>query len=247
MPKYSKKVDLQKLGFRFNSKKPALIPYYLWYVDMIIEQDRKLRLVEETVLQLFSAGVTTYKEVATLLGLNDDEVFRRVLIDLFDAGFLSPGTDTAAVTDAGKSAVRDSLTRAQKVFESVPVLYDPYQNRFEWHDDEKLLPSSVANNPEYLVLPNTARLTHDEVKERHREFQGLLQRNSPSFLNGEGMKDLINLESVRYEVKYRRVDVEEWVNDKASDWVITQSDVELEEESQAFLQLEKEGLSILKR
>ena len=245
MPQYSKKADLKKLGFEFNYKKPALMPYYLWYVDMLIEQDRKLRLVEETILQLFSAGVATYDEVATLLGLGDDEIFRLALIDLIDASLLSPGADTAAVTNAGEIAVRDSLTRVQKVFESVPVLYDPYKDRFEWYSDD-LQPSALANNADYFLLPNTVRLTHDEVKERHKEFQGLLQKNSPSFLGEAVKKDLINLESIRYEVKYRCVDIEVWTKDSASDWVITQSDAELEEESQAFFQLEKEGLSILK-
>jgi hypothetical protein len=235
----SKKKEFEDAGFVLRDTVPVLLPYHVWYVDLLTEQDRRLRFVEETVLKLISAGLTERDSIATYMGLGSDEVFRLVLIDLLGQHLIKTIEDSLALTPKGERAVRDALTRIQRTYENVQIKYDPYDDTLSWFSGN-LLPPTVNSQGNFHVLPEVAKLTPDELKERHLEVQELVNQGVPVDAQNDKQKDLILMEPLRHELFYKRVNLEIW--SKAADlkWRLIQEDVELTTETKILLELEGE-------
>ncbi len=74
--------ELAGEGFERRVTIPAALAHWIWTVDLLFEQDRRLRLVDETVLRLVGAGVSDPDRIAELMGLSESEIIPGAIANL---------------------------------------------------------------------------------------------------------------------------------------------------------------------
>ena len=248
MSRFDRKTQLEASGFEHASSLPVAIPYQLWHATLLIEYDRKFRLAEEIVLKLIGTGVTDQKQLAQLLGLETDEAFRQILVDLLRGTYIRYRLEQLELTSLGQQAVINLTARAQKRFNDAQLLYDAYTDKFTWYGEVKLLSSDNVRAGGLNVLPDTTLLDGAGVATRYGDIQKLIERegvlNDPQ---PDRKKDLLLVEPVWSEPVYKRAEMEVWLNKNASsvDWRLLQGDLELFDETKAYRILEAEGVRVI--
>lgn len=246
MPFIGKKKELEDAGFHYQHTVDVLLPFHIWYVTLLLEYDRELRLLEETILKLIAVGLRDQRGIAIYMGLEEDEVYRLTLLDLLDQQLIRAGEAELALTSQGERAVRHALTRVQRTFDSVPLRYDPYRDQLGWYEEGSLLDASATGQDGVFTMPDVTTLTIDSMKERHPEIQHLIsQQGLPFDPDKTRQKDVILIDPLRYDVYFRRVALEVWEHSGVVGWRLVQGDVELHDEARAFRELEQEGIDIL--
>lgn len=116
------------------------LPVYLWRPTLLVWCDRKVRLLEETVLRLIRDGVTDAEDMARLLGLKDPSIVRRTIQELLVRGALNYGVHrTLHVTEViGRRLLEVALVKDERRFEGINVWMDPLTGRVTWPDEAEL-------------------------------------------------------------------------------------------------------------
>jgi hypothetical protein len=244
----NRRLHLEGAGYKPVASIPVYIPYQLWHLTLLVEYDRQLRLVEETSLQLVEAGVTDRHGLAELLGLEGDEAFRQVLIDLLRGTYLTYQQERLALTPLGRQVLMNARARVNRRFGGVAVLYDPFKDELGWYGEQKLLTGQTVRESGIKQLPEFAKLDMDGISARHQSVQELIERKGiPGDPSPEVKKDLLLIEPVYWENVYKRADLELWQGEapRPFDWRLLQVDLELLDETRAYKQLEDEGVRII--
>ena len=244
----NRKRHLEEAGYKPVASIPVYVPYQLWHLTLLVEYDRQLRLVEETSLQLVEAGVTDRHRLAELLGLEGDEAFRQVLIDLLRGTYLTYQQEHLALTPLGRQVLMNAKARVNRHFGGVAVLYDPFIDEFGWYGEQKLLTGQTVRESDIKPLPEVAKLDMDGISARHQSIQELIGRKGiPGDPSPEVKKDLLLIEPVYWENIYKRADLELWRGQvpHSFDWRLLQVDLELLDETRAYKQLEDEDVRII--
>lgn len=240
--------DLRDAAYELLDLVGVLIPYQLWHVVLVVEQERPLRLSEETVLRLVDAGLCDPREIGTAMGLRNDEVLRHVIVDLLRGSYLVMDDERLVLTPSGRRASRVARARVSQRLGGIDVLFDPYRDELGWYGEPKLLSISTARRSGVARLPVLARLDHEALRQRHVEVDGLIGRYGiPGDREPEVAKELVIIEPTGWDPVYKRADLEIWgrPSDRAISWRLVQGDIELRDETRGLRQLESEGVRII--
>lgn len=243
-----RKQDLEAAGFRHVATKPVALPYQVWYVNLLVEYDRELRLLEEETLKLIASGLHDRFIIAKLLGLEDDEAFRQVLVGLLHGTYASYHEEGLYLTTLGQSVLVKAKARISRLHEGVPLRFDPYRDEFTWYTGKTLLNISTVKKGGLSSLPEAAKLQADVLVERHTDVERLIRLTDiPNAPGTRTNVDLLLLEPLRDEPVYLRADMEVWLRqeDRAVDWRLLQDGVELSEATRTLKDLEDEGVRIV--
>lgn len=248
MTSLDRRARLERDGFKRLTTAAVALPYQLWHVTLLIEYDRKFRLTEETCLRLINEGVTDQRQLAQLMGLENDEAFRQVLIDLLRGLYLRYSGEALQLTPLGQQAATSLKARMQRRFNDALVLYDAYSDELNWYGDEKLLSADTVTAGRLHKLPEASLLTSDGLAGRYGQFQRLVIRDGiPNDPSSDRKKDLLQIEPIWWEPVYKRADMEIFHSDQPPhfDWLLLQNDLELLPETKTFKRLEAEDVRII--
>lgn len=245
-----RKTRLEEDGFKLLTTVAVALPYQLWHATLVIEYDRKFRLAEEMCLRLINEGVTDQGALAQLLGLENDEAFRQILIDLLRGSYLRYSGDALQLTPLGQQAAVSLKARTQRRFNDALLLYDAYSDELVWYGEQKLLTADVVATGRLRTLPEVSLLTSDGLASRYREIQRLTDRYGiPNDPSPARKKDLLQIEPSWWEHVYQRADMEVFRGDQPPyfDWILLQNDLELLPQTRAYKRLEAEEVRIIPR
>lgn len=248
MSRIDRKSQLEAAGFEQVDTVAVAVPYQLWHATLHIEYDRKFRLAEEVTLRLIREGVTNQIQLAKLLGLEGDEAFRQILVDLLRGMYIRSRHDLLELTPLGQQAAINLTARTQRRFNDAQLLYDAYSDSLGWYGEDKLLSPDSVNIGALKALPDVIQLDNDDLASRYRDVHGLIEREGiPSDPHPDRRKDLLLIEPVWWEPVYKRADMEIWLNESLQtfDWRLLQSDLELFNETKAYKIIEAEGVRVI--
>lgn len=248
MSRIDRRGRLEAAGFEHVETIAVAVPYQLWHATLLIEYDRKFRLAEEVTLRLIREGVTDKVQLARFLGLEGDEAFRQVLVDLLRGMYIRYRYDQLELTSLGQQAAIRLKVRAQRRFNDAQLLYDAYTDRLSWYGEDKLLSADTIRLGGLKALPDVTQLDNDGLANRYREVQRLIEREGiTADPYPDRKKDLLLIEPVWWESVYKRADMEIWLNKplREVDWRLLQNDLELFDETRAYEVLEAEGIRVV--
>lgn len=254
---------LTEEGFEHIATRTVALPHFVWRVDLDVEEDRHLRLAEELVLGLIAQGLTGPDDLERALGLDPGVIVGASVVNLLRAGMLAH-QGKLEVTEAGRRALVEELTREVVRKEDVKLRHDPYRDQLAWAleggREWNARDVRVAGLP---VLPHPSELSPSELEIRHDEVQSLLSRFGYPWEDGiqtssvknrrDGAqvqppaRDIVRLAARKMYVAYRTAELEVWhhTNDDEWQWRLLHDGGEDEPISQALKQLEADGETIL--
>lgn len=217
--------ELLAEGFEQVATHTVGVPYSVWCVDMEVEQDRELRLLEETILRLVRAGVREQACIGALVGLEGDPILSTALRDLLAKNALTFGDVGASfdINPLGVEMLAKAAAREARIYRDLRVCHDPYLDRLQWFDgfDDLWL---VANELGQLhLLPAPVALSEARFEARHRELQRLIEIDGlptdPPLERGQvrSKRDLVRVTAIRHSSSFRRLELEVWRNRQSGD------------------------------
>jgi hypothetical protein len=236
--------QLREQGFRLGRTLPTLLPHQLWRFHLDVEEERPLRLVDETILRLVAAGIGTRAELATLMGTEPDVAVPLALGRLFKSGALTQNGQFR-VTRIGEAALQAQSMQERRVFENLQVRYDPWEDNFFWEIDEER-----RNAEGVYCLPVPATMTGGQLQLRHRDLQELLDNKGIPKMSDDNRKvkrDIVDVRPVRTETRWREADLEVWFRDTDGTFEVRvmYQGHEGQEMSRAVKRLQEEGRVLL--
>lgn len=153
------------------------LPIHSWSVDLTLEEDRPLPRLEETILRLSRAGVREFSRFVQLLGVEERQL-ARAFGDLRLQAALSAQAGTYEVTPEGLKLLERAALRVLRKTR-VRLWHDPYTDTLNWEDleNDDVMTGNQQRESGIRALPAPVELREDELRERHREIQALLQRS----------------------------------------------------------------------
>lgn len=244
--------ELLSEGFECTGVHHVGVPYFIWVIDFDIEQDRSLRLTEETVLRLIQCGINSQGHLAELMGLDDDVILSNTLLGLLSKNAITfSELDTYSLQPFGTEVLAKSSIQEPQTYSDMRICHDPYTDTFEWFDtdDEGWLMDQQSVQP--LLAPSG--LTVTSIEARHRDIRQLIERDGlPSdapLARGQTRprRDLTRLVALRSWVAYKSGELELWDHAKRDEkrYRLLQAGGEQPEISEAIMNLAAEGQSIV--
>ncbi|WP_295815530.1 hypothetical protein [uncultured Deinococcus sp.] len=153
------------------------LPVHSWAVDLTLEENRPLPRLEETILRLAQAGVREFSRFVQLLGVEERHL-ARAFGDLRLKAALSAAGGTYELTPDGIRLLKQAALRTLRRV-SVRLWHDPYTNALGWADfnNDEVMTRSEQRESGLRALHAPVELREDELRERYREIQSLIQRN----------------------------------------------------------------------
>ncbi|MGH7296562.1 MAG: hypothetical protein ACRELB_16610, partial [Polyangiaceae bacterium] len=246
--------DLAAEGFERIGVFAAAVPHFVWKVDLDVEFDRDLRLVEETVLGLVSAGVGAPKAIADLMGLDDGRIVPTTLVDLLRRGAIGHRDGTFTVGPLGVDMLKRAASREVRRYTDVELRHDPYRDELRWSFDEPELKEKDVRDTGRRALPAPSALGATTLESRYREVQGLLEREGLPFdtpdekeAKERRRREIVRVISVKHYVAWREAELEVWYRADRADWRwrLLRGGGEEAEVSVKLAELESEGHEIV--
>jgi hypothetical protein len=247
--------ELRADGFELVETHHVGVPYFVWSVDLEVEEDRDLRLIEETILRLIRAGVREQTQIGELMGLAGDSVLSSALNDLLTKNAITFGEVGASfdINPLGSEMLAKAVSREARSFRDVSVCHDPYLDQLQWfdRDDETWVPAS--DHGQLHLLPGPVAISEASFEARHRELQRLVEMDGlpfdPPLEHGQmrTKRDLVRTTAIRQTVWYRRADLEVWRHAKTTEQQlrIIRGGGEQTEVSEAAMDLAAEGQPVV--
>jgi hypothetical protein len=166
--------SLRADGFVLLARRRVALAHFIWYVELEVEQERALRLVEETILRLIAAGVDHPDRIAELMGLDESNIVPDAIGDLLRKSALRHDQGVLHVS-AGGSAVLSKMALRETARSEERLHHDPYRNRIALVGAERdHLSDSERRSMGVPGLPIPRELTRTELQNRHLDVQLLL-------------------------------------------------------------------------
>jgi hypothetical protein len=247
--------ELRADGFERVETHTVGVPYSVWSVDLEVEEDRDLRLIEETILRLIRAGVRDQAQIGELMGLTGDTVLSSALNDLLTKNALTFGEAGASfdINPLGSEMLAKAVSREARSHRDVRVCHDPYLDQLQWFDgdEETWIPASALG--QLSLLPGPIAISEASFEARHRELQRLIEAeglpSDPPLERGQTRpkRDLVRTTAIRQTVWYRRAELEVWRNGTTTEQQlrVIRDGGEQTEVSDAIMDLAAEGQAIL--
>lgn len=166
----------QRPGLDLTAVEDAALPVTVVGVDVLAQERKALPLLDEFVLRLADAGLTSTGEVASFLGLDLPVVESNVADQVLSNNFSrSGGRPAIALTLQGKRAVQE-LEAVQPKQCQLPIVFD----RLTWcvadYPRSELITKQVARESGMLLLPavRSSRISQDDITAP--AINGLLSR-----------------------------------------------------------------------
>lgn len=242
-------------GFERVETHTVGVPYSVWSVDLEVEEDRELRLIEETILRLIRAGVREQTQIGDLMGLAGDTVLSSALRDLLTKNAITFGEVGASfdINPLGLDMLAKEVAREARSHRDVRICHDPYLDQLQWFDSDDetwVQPGQLGN---LHLLPGPVGLSEANLEARYRELQRLVETEGlpfdPPLERGQtrSKRDLVRTTAIRQTLWYRRAELEVWRNAKTSEQQlrIIRDGGEQAEVSDAAMDLAAEGQSVV--
>ncbi len=162
----------QRPGLHLVSVVDAAVPVTVLRVDVLAQERKPIQLLDEFVLRFVLAGVLDVNEIASLLGLQREQVVSSVADQISSNNLVRSSNGHLRLTDVGLESARD-LAAVQPVLTQLPVHFD----RLVWevHDYPRsaLIKKRDAQERGLEILPakRSARInTNDLTVERFNEI-----------------------------------------------------------------------------
>ncbi|MBB5234121.1 hypothetical protein [Deinococcus budaensis] len=154
------------------------LPVYTWRATLLVWCDRRVRLLEETVLRLVRDGVTGTDDMTRLLGLHDPAIVRRTVQDLLERGALNYGsTRTLHVTEVvGRRLLEVALVKDERRFEGISVWLDPLAESVSWPDEAGLFSERDVTDAGGTVIRPKETLGSGALPDQFRALHRLVNR-----------------------------------------------------------------------
>lgn len=225
---------------------PAALAHWVWSVDLVFEQDRRLRLVDETVLRLVGAGVSDPDQIARLMGLGESEIVPGAIANLMRLGALVHDGGIR-VTEGGGAALSRSAVREPR--------RDTMQLHLDLHRGTvavaagrvDLLNSHEMRSRALHQLPLPPEPTQRDLNARHLLVQASLQARLRD-AGGTSAVDLLRaIPTDTPQALFEEVDVEVWHRpaDKAWRWRVLIDGVDDDAVTRSLRTLEEEGGEVI--
>jgi len=247
--------ELLAEGFEHADTHSVGVPYSVWSVDLEVEEDRELRLLEETVLRLIRAGVRERTQIGELMGLAEDIILSSALRDLLTKNAITFGDVGASfdINPLGLEMLTKATSREARSHRDVKVCHDPYLDKLQWFEGDDEVWVSVNELGQLHPLPAPAPLSEASLEARHRELQRLVEIDGmPSDAPLERgqirpKRELVRVTAIRHAFWYCRVELEVWCDRQSGDRQlrVVRDGGEQTEISEAVMDLLAEGQDIL--
>lgn len=209
--------QLKEEGYQLGRSLQALLPHQMWRIDLKVEEERPLRLVDETLLRLIEAGVRTRADLTRLMATEPDVAVVRGLSRLLKVGFLA-SKDGFQVTAEGRKAMRDQSMVCPVDYPNLQLRYDPWEDTFHWEIDEERIKTDGMH-----CLPTPAVLDEPGLNLRIGGVQALLEaKGLPSFIKNQQKvkRDVVDLRPLKQEIRYREATLEVWHREADDAWEV---------------------------
>lgn len=241
-------------GYQHIATRPVALPHHVWKAEIDIEFDRKLRVIEEAVLNLVGAGVTEPQFIQKLLGLQDEPIVPRYLAELMRNGLVAAVEDRLVLTTLGKRSLADNCAR-QRDTKSVDFRHDPYRDEFLWDfEDASEVKDRDLDAAGLVALPRPTGLTHAQVQLRLPELQKLTERDGLPFEERKKPKgdrvrrpEVLRVRPDKAYTAYRRAELEIWYREASDEWrwLLFMAGGEIPQASAKLQEMEADGQVIL--
>jgi len=196
---------------------PAALAHWIWTVDLLFEQDRRPRLVDETVLRLVGAGVSDPDQVAELMGLSESEIIPGAIANLMRLGALIHDGGIRVTDGGGAALVHSSLHEPRR---------DTMQLHLDLHRDNvavttgriDLLSGTEMRSRGLHQLPLPPEPTQRDLTARHLLVQASLETRLRE-AGGTSAVDLLRvIPAGTPQTLFEEVDVEVWHRTTDGGW-----------------------------
>lgn len=225
---------------------PAALAHWVWSVELVFEQDRRLRLVDETVLRLVGAGVSDPVQIALLMGLGESEIVPGAIANLMKLGALMHDGGIR-VTDGGDAALSRSSIREPRR-EAMQLHLDLHRGVVTVTAGRvDLLTSTEMRGRALHQLPLPPEPTPRDLNARHLLVQASLQARLRD-AGGSAAIDLLRVVPAGSpQALFEEVDVEVWQRpaDKAWRWRVLVDGLDDDEIARSVRALEEEGGEVI--
>lgn len=173
------------------------LPVYTWSSTLLVICDRKVRLLEGTIVRLVNDGISDIDVIAGLLGLDDEAIVLRTVQQLIDRGVLSfaGGLPLHVTHVVGREMLDASLIKDERRLENVQIAYDPLRRTFCWAEGRGTYMSAkeLKEGGSHLIRPPHP-LSVDFLPQNFREVQTLV-RSRPDKLREYPLgRDVVHFE-----------------------------------------------------
>jgi len=227
------------------------VPHFVWKIDVDVEFDRNLRLVEETVLRLISAGIGAPDDVASLMGLDDGHIVPKTIVDLLSSGAIAQRDGRLVLSPSGTGILQRTAVRDARTYEDREIRHDPYRDELRWSLEEREFKEHELRGAGLRTLPAPAALSDEAMAARYREVHLVLEREGFPFDKEHEpesrQREVIRIRPLRFFVAYREAELEAWHHQGRDewDWLLLRNGGEETKVSERLRELEDDGAIII--
>lgn len=229
----SREKSLLSGGYRRIRCQDIAIPHTVWTVSVDVEFDRTLKLAEETVLGLVALGVSDYKVIADLMGLDADVIVTQTVVTMLQAGQLD---DVAGLrmTKYGGRCLERRATRDVRTYDDLDLRRNRYGGDLVWDYDGGEESSRRSLSERGIdIVPAPSAFTQREMERHGSSVQELLGQFGFPFDNHDvkspQSREICALRAERSREAYRIAELEVWEHEehKTQDFRVVLSGGEL--------------------
>ncbi len=225
---------------------PAALAHWVWTVDLVFEQDRRLRLVDETVLRLVGAGVSDPDRIADLMGLSESDIIPGAIANLMRLGALIHDGGIRVTDGGGAALARSSLREARR--DTMQLHLDLHRGAVAVTTGRlDLLSSTEMRGRGMHQLPLPPEPTQRDLTSMHLLVQASLETRLRE-AGGTSAIDLLRvIPADTPQTLFEEVDVEVWhrSNDGAWRWRVLVDGLDDDAVTRSLRVLEDEGGDII--
>jgi hypothetical protein len=209
--------DLAAEGFVRCTLLPSALAHWMWSVELVSEQDRRLRVVDETVLRLVDAGIADPDRIALLMGVDESDIVPSSIANLMRAGALQH--DAGIRITAGGRGALERVALREPTKESVQLHFDPYTAAVEFAGArDTFLSSSEMRARGLHQLPIPPAPSERELFAKHLQIQGAFE-SALRAKGGTGAVDLLRMIPAGEPVMvFEEADLEVWHRSSDRSW-----------------------------
>ncbi|HEU4407730.1 MAG TPA: hypothetical protein VFS43_20870 [Polyangiaceae bacterium] len=238
--------NLAAEGFMRYTLLPSALAHWMWSVEFVSEQDRRLRVVDEAVLRLVDAGIADPDRIATLMGVDESDIVPSSIANLMRAGALQHDAGIR-ITPGGRSALERVALR-EPTRESVQLHFDPYRSCVALAGGRDTFLSTTEMRSRGLhELPIPPAPSERELRAKHLQIQGSFEASLRA-KGAMGAVDLLRMVPAGEPIiVFEDVDLEVWhrLSDRSWRWRLLRESADDAAASAMLRTLEDEGADVL--
>lgn len=209
--------ELASQGFTRRVTIPSALAHWIWAVDLVFEQDRRLRLVDETILRLVGAGISDPDRIAKLMGLGDSEIVPGAIANLMRRGALFHDGSIRLTDGGGAALARSSLREPRR--DAAQLHLDLHRGFVEVKSGRlDLLTTTEMRGRALHQLPLPQEPTQRDLHARHILIQASLEARLGE-AGGSSTVDLLRVvPSDTPQALFEEIDIEVWHRQADGAW-----------------------------